>query len=166
MASLGGPHSRRCARFASSGIDVGAGVNEEFACGVLVIDSGPLGIVRQRAHIPQITSPGHTWRGVIPSASLYCALNFPDSNIFRKSPISPNRAHCMMSPSREMAGELAEPFWTWLSSTYSTAIPGDAAGECSWELAWETVCPGSAEAARDGEAMLIWAGGWKEAKRP
>lgn len=42
MALLSSPHSRRCARLSTFGIDICAGLDEELACCILVVDGGPL----------------------------------------------------------------------------------------------------------------------------
>ncbi len=70
----------------------------------------------------------------MPSVSLYCALNLPESNIFWIKPVSPSRAHCIISPSRGVFGEFAGPFCTLLSSTSSRVASEEFAAAFPVEL--------------------------------
>jgi hypothetical protein len=128
VAALSSPEDGCCDGISTFCVYWGAGLDEEVAEGIVVVDSCPL------EHHGQLLSAllwefcvyFHTCSGVMPCSSLYVASNFPPSNSFCIAPISPRRANCIISSSTGRLG-----FLSAMSSSSCAPVvvcPSSAAG--------------------------------------
>jgi len=133
IAAFRSPEDGRGNGIATLCVDGGAGLDEEVAEGVVVVDGSPL--FTQLALGPP---EGRRWgttrtcSGVMPCSSLNVASTTPESKSFCMAPISPSRANCMTSSSMGTLGcrsAILSSSWPlggrpWTSGCAAEAISG------------------------------------------
>ena len=132
VAALRSPENWCCDGVAAFCVDGGAGLDEEMAEGVVVVDCCPL--FRRLASLYPMKIMDmyvRTCSGVMPCSSLYVASNFPLSNSFWIAAISPSRANCMISSSTGRLGFLSAMSDSSCSPTGSPLASGCAAEDIS-----------------------------------